>query len=70
MEKRAAVESAWGYFEPKVIYQAWDEPGTLHVGEKEYELFSSTETPIYLDKLGNSLVPTHYRDLQKTAQAR
>ena len=66
-QDRAAVESAWGYFEPKVIYQAWDEPGTLHVGEKEYELFSSTETPIYLDKLGNSLVPTHYRDLPENS---
>ena len=63
-QDRAATESDWSYLEPKVSYEAMHyEVGTLHVGQKEYPLSNSPETSIYLEKLGNSLIPAQQRDL-------
>jgi len=63
-QDRAGVESDLSYMESKVTYEASHyEVGTLHVGQKEYELFPSPEASLYLEKLGNSLIPASQRDL-------
>lgn len=63
-QDRAATESDLSYLETKVYYESGHyDVGTLHVGQKEYQLFASPEASAYLEKLGNSLIPASQRDL-------
>jgi hypothetical protein len=63
-QDRAAAESDWNYLETTVTYESSHyDLGTLHVGQKDYQLFPSPEASTYLEKLGNSLIPAHQREL-------